>query len=103
MDLSIIKVTVLDATVNERGGSFKNDAGEQVEFTTRKQKAKLETGGFAYPYDVRLDKGQPPYPEGEYEFDVANMLQVNKGVATLSKFTVLRQLQKTPARAAAQA
>lgn len=58
----MIKVTVLKNEIDERGGSFKNDAGENVEYTTRKQKAKLETGGFAYPYDVRLDKGQPGYP-----------------------------------------
>ncbi|WP_241900405.1 G5P family DNA-binding protein, partial [Stenotrophomonas maltophilia] len=63
---------------------------------------KLETGGFAYPFDVRLDKGQPGYPEGEYELDVESMIQVNKGVATLSKFTVLRQPQKPAPRVAAQ-
>ncbi|HEL7732862.1 TPA: single-stranded DNA-binding protein, partial [Stenotrophomonas maltophilia] len=80
----------------------KNDAGENVEYTTRKQKGKLETGGFAYPFDVRLDKGQPGYPEGEYELDVESMIQVNKGVATLSKFTVLRQPQKPAPRVAAQ-
>ena len=98
-----IKVTVLDATVAERGGSFKNDAGENVEFTTRKQRAKLETGGFAYPFDVRLDKGQPAYAVGEYELDVAAMAQVNKGVLSLSKFTVLRNPIKVAPRASAQA
>lgn len=94
-----IKVTVLDAQVNERGGNFQNDKGENIEFTTRKQKAKLETGGFAYPYDVRLDKGQPAYPVGEYELDVTAMAQVNKGVLNLSKFTMLRPLSKSAARA----
>lgn len=98
-----IKVTVLKNEIDERGGSFKNDAGENVEYTTRKQKAKLETGGFAYPFDVRLDKGQPGYPEGEYELDIESMLQVNKGVASLSKFTVLRMVPKVAPRAAAQA
>jgi len=97
-----IKVTVRKHEIDERGGSFKNDAGENVEYTTRKQKGKLETGGFAYPFDVRLDKGQPGYPEGEYELDVESMIQVNKGVATLSKFTVLRQPQKAAPRVAAQ-
>ncbi|WP_294991056.1 single-stranded DNA-binding protein [uncultured Stenotrophomonas sp.] len=98
---NVIKVTVLSSSVDERGGSFKNDAGENVEYTTRKQKAKLETGGFAYPYDVRLDKGQQPYAEGEYELDVTAMAQVNKGVLSLSKFTVLRMVPKAPPRAAA--
>lgn len=98
-----IKVTVLKNDVEERKGSFKNDAGELVEFTTRKQKAKLEAGGFAYPFDVRLDNGQPGYPEGDYELDVDSMLQVNKGVASLSKFTVLRMVPKAAPRAPAQA
>ncbi|WP_242878178.1 G5P family DNA-binding protein [Stenotrophomonas maltophilia] len=97
-----IKVTVLKNDVEERKGSFKNDAGEMVEFTTRKQKAKLEAGGFAYPFDVRLDNGQSGYPEGDYELDVDSMLQVNKGVASLSKFTVLRAIPKAPSRPVAQ-
>jgi len=97
---NIIKVTVLDSQVDERGGSFKNDRNEDVQYSTRKQKGKLETGGFAYPFDVRLDKGQQPYAIGEYELDVASMAQVNKGVVTLSKFTVLRQLGKPATRTA---
>lgn len=100
---NIIKVTVLDSQIDERGGIFKNDRNEDVQYTTRKQKGKLETGGFAYPFDVRLDKGQPPYAVGEYELDVAAMAQVNKGVVTLSKFTVLRQLGKPAPRAGAGA
>ncbi|MDF2480061.1 MAG: StPhphiSHP2 gp2 [Stenotrophomonas indicatrix] len=98
-----IKVTVLKSDVEERKGSFKNDAGEMVEFTTRKQRAKLEAGGFAYPLDVRLDNGQTGYPEGEYELDVDSMIQVNKGVINLSKYTALRPLQKAAPRPAAQA
>lgn len=100
MNQNTIKVTVLDSQVHERGGNFQNDKGENIEFTTRKQKAKLETGGFAYPYDVRLDKGQPAYAAGEYELDVSNMVQVNKGTLNLSKFTLLRPLEKSAARAA---
>lgn len=98
-----IKVTVLKSEIDERGGSFKNDKGEDVAYSTRKQKGKLETDGFAYPFDVRLQDGQPGYPQGEYELDVESMLQVNKGVATLSKYTVLRQLPKAAPRPAAQA
>lgn len=96
-----IKVTVLNAIVDERGGTFKDDEGKDREYTTRKQKAKLESGGFAYPYDVRLDKGQPAYPEGEYVLDVTSMAQVNKGVLSLSKFTVLIPVQKSAPRASA--
>ena len=98
-----IKVTVLKSEIDERGGSFKNDKGEDVAYSTRKQKGKLETDGFAYPFDVRLQDGQPGYPQGEYELDVESMLQVNKGVASLSKYTVLRQLPKAAPRPAAQA
>lgn len=98
-----IKVTVLKSEIDERGGSFKNDKGEDVAYSTRKQKGKLETDGFAYPFDVRLQDGQPGYPQGEYELDVESMLQVNKGVASLSKFTVLRQLPKVAPRAPSQA
>ncbi|HDS1222990.1 TPA: single-stranded DNA-binding protein [Stenotrophomonas maltophilia] len=97
-----IKITVLKNEIDERVGSFKNEKGEDVKFTTRKQKAKLETAGFAYPFDVRLEDGQSGYPEGEYELDVESMLQVNKGVASLSKFTVLRMVPKAAPRVAAQ-
>jgi len=46
-------------------------------------------GGFAYPYDVRLEDGQPPYAKGRYRFAMEKMLQVNKGAHSLSKFTRL--------------
>lgn len=87
-----IKVTVLDEQPVERSGEFDGRDGEKISYTTRKQKARLEAGGFAYPFDVRLDDGQRPYPKGDYALDVGAMLAVNKGVATLSKFTALRPL-----------
>lgn len=95
-----IKVTVLKFEIEERGGTFEGNKGEQISYTTRKQKARLESDGFAYPFDVRLQDGQPGYPQGDYELDIESMLQVNKGVASLSKFTVLRQLPKSAARPA---
>jgi hypothetical protein len=98
-----IKVTVLKSEIEERGGTFEGNKGEQISYTTRKQKARLETDGFAYPFDVRLQDGQPGYPQGDYELDIESMLQVNKGVASLSKFTVLRMLPKAAPRAAGQA
>ena len=97
-----IKVTVLKAEIEERGGTFEGNKGEQISYTTRKQKARLETDGFAYPFDVRLQDGQPGYPQGDYELDIESMLQVNKGVASLSKFTVLRMLPKAAPRTAVQ-
>lgn len=84
-----IKVTVLDASPIERSGEFDGRDGEKISYTTRKQKAKIEAGGFAYPYDVRIEDGQKPYPVGVYHLDVAAMLAVNKGVASLGKYTVL--------------
>lgn len=99
--MSGIKVTVLNAEVIERKGSFKDDSGQQREFTTRKQKAKIEMAGFAYPFDVRLEDGQAGYAAGEYELDVESMGQVNKGVLSLDKFTKLRAKTATAARAGA--
>ncbi|MBV6851814.1 single-stranded DNA-binding protein [Xanthomonas euvesicatoria] len=98
--MSGIKVTVLSAEVDERGGTFKDDEGKDREYTTRKQKAKLEAGGFVYPLDVRLEKGQAAYQPGEYQLDLEAMVTVNKGAINYSKFHVLRAV-KAPARVAA--
>lgn len=86
-------VEVLDAKLNERSGSFTNVAGEVVDYTTRKQEGKLESRGFVYPYDIRLDKGQPPFAVGRYRMNVAKMIAVNKGVHSISKFPVLEPLK----------
>jgi hypothetical protein len=90
MNTNEARVTVLSADVDAREGSFENDKGEQVNYATRKQKAKLDVGGFAYPYDVRLDKDQRPYEPGDYVLDLAAMVQCNKGSISLNKFPVLR-------------
>ena len=87
--MSVIKVTVLSAQVDERDGTFEGRSGEQINYTTRKQKAKLEVGGFAYPFDVRLESGQRAYPVGEYLLDMASMVTVNRGALNLSKYTAL--------------
>lgn len=93
--LSEARVTVLDGDVIARNGAFTNDKGENIAFSTRKQKARLEAGGFAYPYDVRLDNGQQPYAPGEYVLDLPAMLQVNKGSISLNKFPILRRVAAT--------
>lgn len=95
---STAKVTVLSDDVDAREGSFENDKGESIKYSTRKQKARLEVSGFAYPYDVRLEKDQKPYSPGEYVLDLPAMIQCNKGGISLSKFPVLRAV-----RAAAKA
>ena len=83
------KVTILKAEVEERDGTFKDDSGNDRQYKTRKQKAKLEMGGFIFPLDIRLEDGQKPYPLGDYTFDLDEMLSVNKGTLNLSKFTKL--------------
>ncbi|HEY4557761.1 MAG TPA: single-stranded DNA-binding protein [Enteractinococcus sp.] len=83
------KVTILSADVEERGGTFKDDSGNDRAYSTRKQKAKLEVGGFAYPLDVRLEDGQKPWPVGEYTMDWDSMVSVNKGSINLSKYARL--------------
>lgn len=88
----INRVTITDATVHAREGSFTNDKGEKVSYNTRKQSAKLEIGGFAYPFDVRLEEGQKPYDAGTYTVDLEAMISVNKGVMNLSKYPHLRPL-----------
>ena len=103
MDQNIAKVTILDSQIAERGGTFEGNKGEQISYTTRKQKGRIEVGGFAYPLDVRLEDGQAAFPVGDYELDIASMLQVNKGVMSLSKFTALRPLSKAAPRASAAA
>ncbi len=97
-------VVVIDgAQVKERAGSFKNDAGEQVDYKTRKQDARLEAGGFAYPYEVRLEDGQAPFPPGRYRMRPEKMLTVNKGTHAFSKYAVLEAIPATTTRAAATA
>lgn len=86
------RVTIADGTVHAREGSFKNDKGENVNYSTRKQVAKLEIGGFAYPFDVRLEDGQKPYEPGSYSLDLEAMVSVNKGAINLSKFPHLRPI-----------
>ena len=72
-----IVVVIEPGETKERAYSFKNDAGELVEGSTRSQEARLESNGYAYPYAVRLEKGQPPFKPGRYVMNVAMMLTVN--------------------------
>lgn len=85
-------VEVFEGKPVERSGSFKNDNGEQVEYSTRKQEGKLEARGFAYPYEIRLEKDQAPFAPGRYRMNVAKMLTVNKGAHNIGKYAVLEPL-----------
>lgn len=82
-------VTILNAEPVEREGEFKGRDGEAISYSTRKQAAKIEVAGFAYPYEVRLESGQKAYPVGVYDMDLAAMLEVNKKNASLGKYPVL--------------
>lgn len=88
--MSNAKVTIASNDVVEREGAFKGSNGEMIEYNTRKQDAKIEVGGFAYPYEVRLENGQKPYPAGVYELDLAAMVECNKKSLSLTKYPVLR-------------
>jgi len=83
-------VTILSSDVKEHAGSFKGRDGEAIDYSTRKQDAKIEVNGFAYPYEVRLEKDQKPYAEGVYDLDLAAMVEVNKKSINLGKYPVLR-------------
>lgn len=95
-----IVVVIEPGQIKERAGSFRNDSGETVEYKTRKQEARLEAGGYAYPYEVRLEDGQPAFAPGRYRMRPEKMLSVNKGAHAFSKFPVLEAI---PAPAAAKA
>ena len=95
-----IVVVIEPGEVKERAGSFTNDAGEKVDYEKRTQEARLETCGYAYPYEVRLEKGQPAFKPGRYVMNVAKMLTVNKGVHGISKYPVLEAVAAAPSKAA---
>lgn len=85
-------VHVFPGKVEERDGDFTNDKGEQVSYSTRKQAARLEVNGFAYPYKVKLEKDQPAYDPGRYRMAVERMLEINKEVHGISKYPILEPL-----------
>lgn len=84
------KCTILKADADEKSGTFEDDNGKERAYTTRKQQAKYEDeSGFAYPFDVRLEEGQKPWPVGEYSVAWDQMIAINKRNANLGKFHVL--------------
>lgn len=95
-------VTILSAEPKSRDWNMKDENGEERSGTIRSQSAKLEVNGFAYPYKVRLEDGQSPWPVGEYVLDLAAMCQVNKESINLSKYPVLVALKNVAAPAAAK-
>ena len=90
--MSGVQVKVTNAQPVDKEGSFKDENGGTVEYKTRKQEGVMIAGEFRYPYDVRLEADQKPYPEGMYELDLPAMIQVNKGAHSLGKFTKLRPI-----------
>lgn len=91
-------VHVFPGKVDERKGEFTNDKGEKVAYETRAQSGRLEVNGFAYPYQVRLEKDQPAYAPGAYRMALEHMLQVNKERHGISKYPVLEPLPVAAAK-----
>lgn len=89
--MSRVTVKVL-GPANEEGGNFKNDAGENVAWTAKRQPAVLMRGEFREPMKLRIRNDHPGYAVGEYEFDFAEMLTLSNGVPQLSKFHSLTPL-----------
>jgi hypothetical protein len=78
-------VHVDTAAAVDKDGTFTNDAGDEVKYSTRKQTVRVEVGGFAYPYEIRLEKDQKPYDVGAYQFDWSQTLEFNKKNMGLAK------------------
>ncbi len=91
------RVSILSNVPKTKSGTFKNDRGEDVEYTTVTQKARLEVNGFAYPYDVRLEEDQSAWQVGDYLLDLAAMVEVKNNKIGLSKFASLVPI-KQPAK-----
>ena len=77
--LSLAVITILGG-VEKKPWEMTGADGKQFTGTSFTQKAKLEVGGFAYPFKVKLQNPEDAYPVGEYVLDVAAMLTVQKEV-----------------------
>ena len=86
-------VDIYEGPLKEREGMFQNDKGEDVNYHTRAHEARLEIGGFAYPFDVRLEQGQKEFEPGRYVLRLDKMVECNKGKLFLKKYPVLQPLQ----------
>ena len=82
-------VVILDETPKSKSGTFEDDSGKERAWTTRKQEARMEVNGYAFPYDVRLEEGTEPFKLGRYRMAVEKMVSVNKGAHVFSKYPVL--------------
>lgn len=71
------------------GGTFKNDDGEAVSWTAKRQPAVLIRGEYREPMNVRLREDQPDYPPGEYMFNLEQMINLKNGAPLLDKFVSL--------------
>ncbi|MGV8950487.1 MAG: single-stranded DNA-binding protein [Cypionkella sp.] len=85
----VILCKVLPGPVIDDSGDFEGDDGKPVKWSTRKQEAVVTVGEFKYPYRVRLEGEQLPYPAGDYYMDMSQMFTVAKKSHYLGKFTKL--------------
>ena len=86
-------VEILDDQAKEKSGTFKDDEGNEREYTTRKQEARIEFGGYVQPYQVRVEVGVKPFPKGRYRMNLRKMMKVNNEALAFSKYAVLEPLQ----------
>lgn len=96
LDLGLLAAAIVTVLADAKSKPYDftdEKTGEKRTGATVGQAAKLEVNGFAYPFRVRLEEGQSPWPRGEYVLDLAAMLQVNKESISLSKYPVLVPLK----------
>lgn len=91
-------VEILNADPDTKSGTFENYSGQTIDYEVKSQEAKLETGGFAYPYKVRLEKSQKPYAVGKYRLAIERMVEVSNGALRLGKYPKLIPLAASPAK-----
>lgn len=85
-----VLVTIGDDPVEEREGDFADDSGKTVSYHTFKQPAKLESGGYAYPAKINLEKDRKPYAPGVYVMRTDKMVRVDQnGKLSFLKYPVL--------------
>lgn len=90
-----IIVVIGDDPVVARQGEFEDDSGKTVKYDTRKQPAKIEANGYAYPGMIPLEKGQAPHAPGRYVMRTDKMFGCdNNGRYSFKKYPTLQAITK---------
>lgn len=72
------------------------------EMTFREQRAALQIAGedFPHPFNINLDKDQPPYPPGDYTIDLSCLKVGDFEQLTVGRLKLVPMTRATPVRAA---